>query len=305
LIMNEIATFPDIDTHYWNIKDREWMAARKLEWQRIEPMLTSCKSGKGKTAVKQYFLKGKLPDWEMFAEWENDDRHVDLFMFLWLHPSWDEAVLTSLRNAYMTSDQIVLDDLRAGFSTLIRWGTVMACQGFVTWSEEGKKSILDTDGHNEQLFRVMMGDLSQTDFEIARQPRWGNKKPIFHLPVGDIEHIFSMGEWLCIENMLPINNDMLYQYDLPLEWWYLSCTQDQNYFLKDPHAEVLRDIMRRALWRILNFDTDKEGPGPRTTFVRKMRKILDERVFIKEIMDMWCQIKAGDVQVDRPWDWRA
>jgi hypothetical protein len=303
--MNETPLFPDIDTSYWKTKDREWMAARKQAWQRIEPMLVSCKSGKGKTAVKQYFLKGKLPDWELFSEWENSDRHVDLFMFLWLHPSWEEEVLIPLRDAYMTSDQIVLRDLEAGFWTMLRWGTLMACQDYSDETEEEMQNGLVTDGHNELLFRIMMGDLSQPDYEIAREPRWGGAKPVFHLPPADIQDFFLMGRWLCIEKMLPINNDMLFQYDLPLEWWYQGCSRDEDYFMKNGDPVVLREMILRSLWRIYNFNTDKEGPGPRTNFVNKMRKILDERSFIKEIEEMWRRVKAGKVQLDRPWDWRA
>jgi hypothetical protein len=33
-----------------------------------------------------------------------------------------------------------------------------------------------------------------------------------------------------------------------------------------------------------------------------MRKILDERPFIKDIKTMWEKVKAGEVQVEDPWE---
>jgi hypothetical protein len=264
-------------------------------------MLTSLKSGKGKTAVKNYFLKGKLPDWEAFAYWDNSERHVDLFILLWLHPSWDEGVLTELRNGYIASRCIVEGDLASGFDLLIGEGAITAAQGYADSSDHDMGYRIDTQGHNELLFRVMMGDLDPSEYELARKTPLGHTV-VFQMPKARFTHLFSMGKWLCIKNMHPINNDMLYQYDLPLEWWYRGRPTDEDYFSKDAQPMALRRATEKALWRIHHFNDAREGPGPRTTFVTKMRRMLDERPFIGEIKEMWWRVKAGEIQLDDPWN---
>ena len=121
---------------------------------------------------------------------------------------------------------------------------------------------------------------------------------------GDVvdQAIFSKGNWLCIKKMRPINEDMLYQYDRPLEWWYECRARNEDYFSGDLRAEALRNSFGKALYRICHFDTNLEGDTCRTRFVHRMRKILDERPFIKEFKDMWGKVKSGDVRFDNAFD---
>lgn len=295
--------FPEIDTSYWRLDDKEWKSNRKNEWARIEPMLVTLKTSKGRTAIKQYFLTGKMPDWDKFRQWDNYDRHVDIFIFLWLHPSWDEALLRSLRDAYLACDLVMPDDIKSGFRIFLRWGIVMACQDYTGEPEEEMKHALLTDGHNELLFKVLMGDLDRKEFLLEPANTYPPYSEIFKLPQGQLESVNEMGRWLCIDKMLPINMDMLLQYDQPLEWWYEGCTKDENYFVSHAQEEAAREIFYKALYRIHHFDTDKEGDSGRTRFVHKIRKIFDTREFIGVFSQMWGDVKAGKVEVDNPWEW--
>lgn len=292
--------FPNIDTSYWQIKDKQWMAERKAQWPVIEAMLKHHKYAKGKTAVKQYFLKGKMPDFEMFADWESSTRHVDLFIFLWLHPSWDEAVLKPLRDAYMTSDEIIEEDLH-GIERFLDCSSTIASIDYTGDTDKEMAHLIYTGGYNEFLFKLMMGDLNQTDYPLVQKYDVFSTPSVYYLPKDELFSILTMSKWLCIKEMHPINNDMLYQYDLPLEWWYQSCTKDEEHFKKDAQEQTYRELIETALWRIFNFDVGKEGLSPRTTFVLKIRKILDERPFIKEFETMWQRVKAGEITVLNPW----
>jgi len=300
--MNE-CKFPDIDTSFWKLDDKVWKEARKQDWLRIEPMLASTKSSRGKTAIKQYFLTGKMPDWEKFSQWENSERHVDIFIFLWLHPSWDEAVLSPLRDEYMAFDWLAEGDIDVGFNNFLSWSTIMACQGYANVPEEDHKHELVTDGHNELLFKVLMGDMNKQeytlDFSKVYYPPYSRT---FKLPKSQLRLVNEMGRWLCINKMRPINEDMLFQYDQPLEWWYASCTKDEDYFVKQAQQEAHREFFRKALYRFHHFDTEKEGDTCRTRFVHKIRKILDEREFINEFKQMWHDVKAGKIEVVDPWE---
>jgi hypothetical protein len=296
-------SFPEIDKSYWLLHEQEWVANRKEQWTRIESMLSSSKSGKGKTAVKQYYLAGKMPDWEKFRSWNNGERHVDIFMFLWLHPSWDDDVLVPLRDAYMTCDLIIPDDIKTGFTEFIQSSTVMPTVDWAGSSLEEMQSLLITDGHNEQLFRLLMGDLNKKEYHLKFPDMYPPYSEVFKLPQSELFAINEMGRWLCIDEMLPINEDMLLQYDQPLEWWYESCTKDESYFAQRAQQEEERKIFRKTLFRIHHFDTQKEGDTCRTRFAHKIRKILDERAFIQEFKQMWLDVKAGNIEVKNAWEW--
>ena len=98
-----------------------------------------------------------------------------------------------------------------------------------------------------------------------------------------------------------MNNEFLLQYDQPLDDWYKSCEQNEDYFIKDAQTENARKSVINALYVIHHFDTDKEGDTCRSQFCFKIRKILDERLFIAEVKQMWVDIKSGDIVVDGAW----
>src|SRR5688572_11362615 len=92
-----------IDTSYWKTKDAEWVAQREAQWPAIERMVGAERRKSEINVIKDYFMRGKMPNWKKYKEWNGDCRHVDLKVFLWLHPSDDHEVLKSLYKTYMES----------------------------------------------------------------------------------------------------------------------------------------------------------------------------------------------------------
>jgi hypothetical protein len=286
--------FPVVDTTYWKTKDKEWMAARHEQWATIESYFRgpATKSKKAKGILKRYFLHGAMPDFKALKSWKSDERHLDLFCFLWLHPSWEPAVLVPLRDAYIHSPLVLEEDVSVGMELLFRYGSIIAAQDF---SERGEVlDILQTDGHNKILFEVMMGDIS-LDTLPELGGAWQRKKFSFSIPF-----VFTMTKWLCNKKLHIINNDCLYQYDVFLEFWYKSCAVGEEYFKKNGNERYL-SIIEEALYRIYYFDTEKEGDTCRSRFVVKIRKILDDREFIQDFKQLWLDVKAGKIQVENPW----
>ncbi|MBK8973483.1 MAG: hypothetical protein IPM37_19840 [Hahellaceae bacterium] len=291
-------TLKKIDTSFWKLDDAEWVQAREAYWPTLEVMLKAYKPKKKNISpIKDYYLRGKMPNWNGYKDWEDSSRHLDLFMFLWLHPSWDEGVLTELRDRYITSDLIVFEDVQKGFGEFLDSQIDIAAAPYRHMSQVIFPYI---QGKGELLFKVMMGNPEITQYEIQGHPTIG-KKGMFELPKEDLTVLCTMGSWLCIANMLPIHNDFLFQYDQPLEWWYQS-VHAVDVFAQNERHQKIKPQIEKALWRIHHFDTEKEGDTCRTRFVTKMRKILDERPFIKDIKTMWEKVKAGEVQVEDPWE---
>lgn len=293
----------EIDTSYWKIKDKAWMAERKANWLKIEDMFAA-KSSKGVSPIKQYYLKGKMPNWDRFKDWENTHRHLDILCFLWLHPSWDEQVLTELRDAYMGSELTIEDDIAIGLRNFM-WSVTYAA------SYEDEEDQLTCypycDGHNALLFKVLMGDLNEESYEIQGYTTgdpvimFGHKKRFGRYPKCSVSHIAYMAQWLCLKRLFPINEDMIYQYDQPLEWWYQSCIKEPEYFKKNNSSKSLKSF-NKAFYRIHHFDTEKEGDTCRTRFVIKLRNMFDERDFFPDFKQMWEDVKSGKTQVESPWE---
>ncbi len=62
--------FPEIDTSYWKLNDKDWVRELKDQWsQQIEPMFSwgVGKSKKGVTIIKQIFSHWKNARLQIFA----------------------------------------------------------------------------------------------------------------------------------------------------------------------------------------------------------------------------------------------
>jgi len=298
-------TFPEFDASYWPVKDKAWMAQRKQEWAAIEVMLEYKKTKKARTIIKSYFLKGKLPDWDKLRHWNNDERHLDIFLFLWLHPSRDKDLLIKLRDEYMHSVVIRIGDIGTGYGTFFGEFIIMPSQDYPDEMVKDLKYCITTDGENEFLFDVMMEGLDQPFYELEFL-YLDNKPPEvlkLQTPCAKPEYLYLICEWLYIKNFRSINEDYLLQYDKPLEWWYRCFPTDEAYFEKEAQSVAVRQAFREALYRIHIFDTEKEGDTRRTRFAHKLRKLFDERDFIPEFKQMWLDVRAGRLKVDEA-DWR-
>lgn len=294
------------------------MAQRELEWRELEKLLYVLdKNRKAKGIIKRYFFKGELPDWKALKDWSDSRRHLDLMIFLYAHPSKDEVLLRALRNKYIRNRYVSRDDISIGFANLCAGvGYIDACSGGVryfhtsdlqkniphlvdellpgTESFEGSRGILVHTFHsNERLFEVMWPDAAQRTICFGKS---NEEMPMLRRPM-ELDNLWEMSNWLCLEK--PLNSgaqDMIYQYDKPLLAWYNHCYQE----------EISSDVqyvqlLLMALYRIDNFDSDAEGEGPRTDFVRKIKALFDRKVFSASFRCAWEHVKSGDLKVDSAW----
>lgn len=63
-------SFETFDTSYWLTKDNEWVESRKSQWPAIEKMVGLNRNKAEVNVIKQYFLRGKLPNWGEIQEGE-------------------------------------------------------------------------------------------------------------------------------------------------------------------------------------------------------------------------------------------
>ncbi len=292
---NNSFNFPNIDTSFWKLDDKKWVSERAEAWKKIEVMLevSAHKGKKGLTIIKRYFLKGVLPDFKKLIYWQNAARHLDLFCFLWLHPSWDRSVLSELRDNYVNFPDVVQEDVEQGIGLFLRQGGMGASQNY---QDENDLRIIHTDGHNELLFSVLLGDLTQETIPELGRNDWVYKKPKF-----DVTYLNHISKWLAFDNVGYLNQDCLYQYDCYLEHWYQCCPGVSDFYENHRNLRQL-PYTKNGLFRIAQFDLDKEGDTCRSRFVMKIREILDNREFIPYITKMWVEAKAGTIDTINPWE---
>lgn len=291
-----------IDTSFWLTKDKTWMEKRKTKWPAIEKSLKDLRNMVEVNVIKRYFLRGKMPNWGKYKSQELPFRHLDLGLYLWLHPSNDPKVLKLLYENYMESDLVHPRDLLLGYAMFFKHELLMASVPYKSLKEYpfpymGPKNII--------IFRILLEDVNYAKTKINSL---SNGKDNFDKTVENVfewmgyDHFLNMRGWLLQTPKSPLCLHSLYQYDDVLEWCLttLTTTRD-NEFLEGVIKPVYLEAYQKALYCLYHFDTEKEGETPRTRFIHKIHKILDEREFLPEFKQMWLDTKAGKTEVKKPW----
>lgn len=156
--------------------------------------------------------------------------------------------------------------------------------------------ILHTQGSNEWLFRLMCPDPEKNRlFELA-----GQQSHMLYLQYR-YQEIQTWGGWLRLPPPLSAGAaDMLFQYDLPLETWYVQCTRNPDSYRRMVEAQEADNVLI-GLYRIHHFDLAAEGDSPRSRFVQKFTAMLEQREFHPEFKALWEEVKRGEVEVENVW----
>lgn len=291
--MNDKNLFPEIDTSYWKLDDKAWVAERKANWEKIEKYYSGGleKSKKGMNILKRYYLKGDMPDFRALRDWDNVERHLDLYSFIWLHPSRNFEVLNGLRNAYISCEDVLNNDIHRGILHLI-------CVGFLypsTNTTDDVVSIFNSGCTNKMMFEIAIGDFSEPNLREN-----GKKNP--ELPkftYCGYSSVHTVGQWLCVSKPGVLAEHCLLQFDCFLDYIYLCCRQD-SYFIKRLE-KGLEPSIKKALFRIHRFDCEKEGDTARSRCVFKIKKLFDEREFHPQFKQIWNEVKTDTSDVKGLW----
>ncbi len=292
-----------LDTSYWLTKDKAWVAERKAKWEQLEPMLLIQRKKTEVNAIKQYFLRGKQPNWNKYKDWDKIGRPLNLFLFLWLHPSDDVAVLSEAYQAYMTSKLPHPKDILEGYSMFMGAELMTFSNDF-----KGDLALYCTKypyvgDKNITLFRVMYQDPDFIKAQLKPHYRFeehylGAERAVFQY-FGYMSFVY-FGFWLLRAKTSPFCTNSLWQYPEVLELSLASFPYDYH-FNNDIQHQIGIDTYLLALYRIYHFDLEQEGDTPRANAVRYLRKRLDELECRPEFKQMWQQVKAGEVEVNDPW----
>jgi hypothetical protein len=328
----------NFDTSHWKTADKSWMKEREKQWPEIEQMLyTLNMTKKGRGIVRRYFLKGSLPHWKKLHDWDRDStvRHLNLLLFLYLHPSQDDTVLRPLRDQFMDHPQALPMDRLGGLTMLFSIGQGDATSGGtrrVSTSGLEKElplavsqlpdapapyadcKIVDihTNGHNERLFNLMLPDLSQStvqlpvtrDTYVCTAPRyfpWDHEELPLRSFRFELHDLWAMGQWLAFPATSSKGyNDMIFQYERPLDLWYHDVATQAA-----PEGNWLK-YMLIALYRIFQVDLGNEpAESPRARFARRIRAMLTDREFSESFRALVTLAKNNGIAVRDPWSYDA
>lgn len=296
--MNEL---DKIDTSYWLTKDKDWKEQRNAQWSAIEKAVALDLKKTEVNVVKAYFLRGKMPNWAKYRDWKGLSRHLDLGMFLWLHPSNDPEVLNALYKTYMTSELIHPDDILVGYSFLLSHELSRAP---IT-----KKSIADypfryMGDKNIIIFRLLFADIDYAKDRVRSllSPKDYERKISKTFEYLGYNHFLKIWAWLMQDAKSPLMLNCLYQYDEVLDWCLTTLTEQNEYkYLSDVAEPVNVQLFQKALYCIYHFDQEKGEVSCRSRALVKVRQLLDDNDFIPEFKQMWEGIKSGEIEVKNPW----
>jgi hypothetical protein len=300
--------FPyEIDTCFWKNKDSDWKENRKNRWVEIEKILIGLdKSKKGISIIKQYYNKGKMPSWKKLEEWDSHERHLDLFCFLWLHPSKDFDVLRGLRDQYVNSNEILKDDILLGLYSCKSIGTSYgtgAGRGIDKAGGGYETVIMHSFGNNELLFRLCFGNLEETHIvrTLERKNYYTHmvevKEERIEKPTMGLSSIRDFDRWLYLPELDDSTEDMLAQYKGILEWWKANFPKE-----KKRRFEREMPLIYVALYRIRKFDDQNFDCQRRLGFAKTLIRFLDEGGISPVITEMWDHINQGIVEIEKPWE---
>ena len=101
--------------------------------------------------------------------------------------------------------------------------------------------------------------------------------------------LMDISFWLNLEKINRYGQDMLYQWDGPLELTFKQINRDQQ--ASASHLEESDARFAKIMFRIAYFDVEKEGDTVRTRTVYKLRALLDKEDNIPELKELWRQKK--------------
>lgn len=300
--MNTDMSLAKIDTSHWHTKDPVWVEQRQAQWPAIEKIVGINRRKGDVTVIKDYFLRGKMPNWKKYKDWDDLFRHLDVDLCLWLHPSNDFEVLNNLYKTYMESDLIHPRDVTGGYGSFIDNEFLRAV---ISWDSLDEYPFPYRGEKNIIIFRVLFGDINYAKNRIRSlvSGQTNGDEIVSRLfEYQGYQHFLKMWQWLLQDPSLPLSKNNLYQYEDVLEWCLTTLTpNNENKFLELLKTPVSVILFQKALYCLSHFDTEKEGDTHRTYFIHNIRKILDERTFVPEFKQLWEDIKTGRIEVKDPW----
>ncbi|MFL0807446.1 MAG: hypothetical protein K6L60_09175 [Oceanobacter sp.] len=292
-----------IDTSYWKLKDKTWVAERKAAWPAIEKKLAPGRRKSEVNVIKQYFMKGKMPNWEKYKNWGGSKRHVDIFVFLWLHPSSDVDVLTGVCRLYLNLEII-------HFKDLLGWDCFLYSE--FRWIVDPRLVLNETDAiivgvKNIAMFRAWISnyDLFRSrlfsmlgEFSILGFPRRPKVLCYYQTYVS----FLYFRHWLLCDSKSVVTQTCLYRNLDVLEWIFTNFdSKAEAEFIESMKYQVNDDLYKKSLYCIFNYDTSIEDGTGRAEAVLKLRDFLNEYPYLQEFKKIWEDVNSGQVEVEDAW----
>lgn len=300
-----------IDTSFWKINDPDWVRERSAQWLVLEKKLSEGRRKSELNAIKQYFLMGKMPNWKKYKNWDGDRRHVDLLVFLWLHPSEDFDFLVDMFRIYVDSDLIHYKDIVCAYEMFlkfelnpIRWENNSVSR--YQYPFLGNKNII--------LFRVMVYGIYYSELAIENllnDERVRNEKILYleRIRKGDFGHSYShflfFRNWLLMPDDSPLSKSSLFRYDEVLDWIFINIRSHDDSFLKAIEYKKNITLYHRALYCIFNYRKFRPESVEKVYAAAKLRQLISERELVADFKLMWEDIKNDRVPLKNPWKWKS
>lgn len=281
-----------IDKDYWRREDEDWLAIREAQWPAARQLLGFYKPDTAMPVIEDFYPRGKLPSWRTLTrrwrEYDETERHLDLFTLLWLHPSNEIEVLRELRDAYWTDGFGRTGyDVKAGFHILTHLGIELAAingEAVIETKDDPpveRPVSLQFDADTEVLATVMFEKLRGTDFQFGDSA--------YRLLTPGMNSIVRQTDWLAHDTLTAYGSKMMLQHPEALRFCQIVVRADQK--------ALSRQIKRRKrlvlfLRLCAGFQSDNPEDAPRVEFVEAVKRGFDEGSWPDELTALWSEVLA-------------
>ena len=276
----------------WQLDNSEWVKNRKKQWDKLEPVLKDhAKPTKfALTPIKNYFLKGALPNWKKYQDWDSVHstyRHLDLFTFLWLYPSQNEADMKCLFEIYMNSKFPLNEDVSAGYSLFFEF--LDSCAHNTNFK---KPIYLYIDEKDVQtIFKAMflgqrkrsgktVGNEEISEYQYSRMWFWNLRGAI---------------DWISIKEsqFKPFRAIYWVRFDPALEWWIENMTMvavEDIEFSRDVRV-VEKDNVADFFRKFLSIRKNSIFSEIQLELYNKLLAVFESEDLPLELRKVWLEIK--------------
>ena len=290
----QLGAFPDIDRSAWLLSDPAWVKARQAQWPLIEPVLSQHFGKKPAflKIVQRFFLSGEMPDWSKHVP--DRQSHLDLYTFLWLHPSHDAAVLAELREQYVASPLTSATDIAQGHDHLAKLhrfspvGTkeeIAQRQAVLPLLKAGE--LMFSTLHGEQALQEERRDRPGTWFGFVRWEKWR----------ADLCDLYHFVQWLTAPRTASSPVPFLLEPSV-WRWWQRDLSEETHrtrLALSLSWTQVLEPLMTLAA-----FDAAAGSDAVRAEAATRVRNWLDTQPHDPDLSAAWMLIKRGEFVYVKP-----
>lgn len=262
----------------WTLKDKAWVKQRAIEWKELKTQLSHDYLDLSRTqlkALENYYLKGKVPKFN-----SSSLVTISLVYLCWLHPDQTDENWQLIKDViWLIGGEYAKEHHRLSIELVMGGGY---CE------DEGFPNGL-MGGLEERIFNFLIDDVECQYVKFNCDERLTKFGDVEARPYAKVFDCCGFDTFLTYEDRYTGRHDV-WQYDRPLEYWYASLRKEKIESVIGNHRK--KNKLLRFLDAVAQYDVVSDPTHHKSIYVKKVRKILNERPIPSQLQALWEEAKS-------------